>query len=350
MRRVFWWAAVAACGTVAPAAAGAQGLIVSGYATAEFEWRQRDSTAADPRTSRNLFDAQNFNVIMLGQLRGDVFVAAEVEYEHGGDEIALEYGYLAFTRWPFANIVAGKFLVPFGRFNADLHPAWISRVPGRPLPNDAILPVGYGDVGVMVRGAAAAGTAGRFTYDVWGVNGLAGAPGGGIRGMRDNNEDVDNNIALGTRVGFVSTMGFDVGASVYNGVYCDSLCSGTADLNLRILGFDASYRRGPVEVRGEWMQAAQDTSAAGNLTKSGLYVQGSYAINPTVEAAVRLSQVDFPDVPDARNDRRRISLGFNLYPSDAAAVRIFYNLDRNFGSGITDAKDNSFIVQFTVGF
>jgi len=106
MRRVFWWAAVAACGTVAPAAAGAQGLIVSGYATAEFEWRQRDSTAADPRTSRNLFDAQNFNVIMLGQLRGDVFVAAEVEYEHGGDEIALEYGYLAFTRWPFANIVA----------------------------------------------------------------------------------------------------------------------------------------------------------------------------------------------------------------------------------------------------
>lgn len=340
MRKTVMWTAIALSGIAAPPVV-AQGLIVSGYATEELE-----VNLTKPRA--NTFDAQNFNLIFLGQLGGDVFAAAEVEYEHGGEEIAFEYGYLAFTRWSFANIVAGKFLVPFGRFNADLHPAWINRIPGRPLPNDAILPVGYGDVGVMVRGAAAAGTAGRFTYDVWGVNGLAGAPGGSIRGMRDNVEDVDNNIALGARAGFVSTRGFDVGASLYNGVYCDSACSSSSgDLNLRILGFDASYRSGPMEVRGEWMQAAQDTSLTDDVTKSGFYVQGSYLFVPTVEAALRLSQVDFPD---AANDKRRISLGFSLYPSDAAAVRIFYNINRHFGSGVTDPKDDSFIVQFTVGF
>jgi len=339
MRKTVMWTAIALSGIAAPPLL-AQGLIVSGYASEELE-----VSLTKPRA--NTFDAQNFNLIVLGQLGGDVFAAAEIEYEHGGDEIAFEYGYLAFTRWPFANIVAGKFLVPFGRFNADLHPAWISRVPGRPLPNDAILPVGYGDVGVMVRGAAAAGTAGRFTYDVWGVNGLAGDPGAGIRGMRDNVVDVDNKIALGARLGFVGALGFDAGASLYNGVYCDSACSGSENLNLRIIGLDASYRRGPLEVRGEWMSAQQDTAATGDVTKSGFYVQGAYAIMPTVEPAVRFSQVNFPDVA---GDTRRISVGLSLYPSDAAAVRVFYNINKHFGSGVTDPKDDSFIVQFTVGF
>lgn len=340
MRKTPCWAVIALCGLAAPPAVLAQALIVSGYATEEFEWN-----FTDPK--KNTFDAQNFNLIMLGQLRGDVFAAVEVEYEHGGEEIEFEYGYLAFTRWPYANIVAGKFLVPFGRFNADLHPAWINRVPGRPLPNDAILPVAYSDVGVMVRGAMAVGTSGRLTYDVWGTNGLAGDPGASIRGMRENVVDVDNNIALGSRLGFVSRMGFDVGASAYNGIYSDSAANGAADLNLRIIGVDASYRRGPFEVRGEWMSAAQDTSSAGDFTKSGFYLLGSYALNAWVEAAVRYSQVDFPA---ENNDKARISLGINLHPSDAAAFRFAYNINRETGSGVTTVKNDTFIAQFTVGF
>lgn len=337
MRKTLCWAAVAACGVAAPTAARAQGLLVSGYAVEEFNWVQ-----TDPSGHANTFDAHNFNLIVLGQLLGDVFAAAEVEMEHAGEEIGLEYGYLAFTRWPQANIVVGKFLVPFGRFNQDLHPAWINRIPGRPLPNDAVFPVDYGDVGVMVRGAAPAGTVGRVTYDFWGVNGLAGAPGASIRDLRDNREDVDNNVALGTRIGLVTNRGFDVGASLYSGTYNDS-----AALNLRIIGADATYHRGPLEVRGEWMTAAQDTSTAGNVTKSGFYVLGSYAFRSWVEAAVRYSQVDFPG---SGADRSRISLGVNLYPSDAAAFRFAYNINRELGSGVTQAKNNSFIAQFTVGF
>ena len=335
MRRTLCWAAVAVFAAVAPPGALAQALIVSGYAASEFEWN-----LTNPKT--NTFDAQAFNLIVLGQLRGDVFAAAEIEYEHGGEEIALEYGYLAFTRWPFANIIAGKFLVPFGRFNSDLHPAWINKIPGRPLPNDAILPVAYSDVGVMVRGATPMGTSGRVTYDVWGTNGLAGNPGASIRALRDNLVDVDNNIALGGRLGFVSRLGLDVGASAYNGTYNDS-----AALNLRIVGVDASYRRGALEVRGEWMSALQDTSSTDGVTKRGFYLQSSYLLNAWVEAAVRYSQVDFPT---ASGDKSRLSLGINLHPSDAAAFRFAYNINRETGSGVTQVKNDTFIAQFTVGF
>ncbi|MBI4541451.1 MAG: hypothetical protein HY705_00285 [Gemmatimonadetes bacterium] len=342
MRKALLWAAITVGGLVAPATVLAQGLMVSGYASEEFEWFQRTASASDPRTSRNYFDAQNFNLILLGQLRGDVFAAVEVEYEHGGEEIEFEYGYLAFTRWPSANIVVGKFLVPFGRFNADLHPAWVNRIPGRPLPNDAVLPVAYSDVGAMVRGAAPVGTSGRVTYDVWGVNGLAGDAGGSIRDMRDNVVDVDNNIAVGGRLGFVSSMGFDIGASAYNGTYNDE-----DDLNLRILGVDASYRRGSLEVRGEWMSASQGATDGDDLTKSGYYLLGSYLVRPAVEVAARYSAVEFPA---ESGDRARISVGLNLYPSDAAAFRFAYNINRETGSGVTSVKNNSFIAQFTVGF
>ncbi len=34
---------------------------------------------------------------MIGNIHQDLFAAAEVEYEHAGEEIALEYGYFAYT-------------------------------------------------------------------------------------------------------------------------------------------------------------------------------------------------------------------------------------------------------------
>lgn len=337
MRRVLFWAAIACAGFVAPSTMLAQGLFVSGYGVEEFKWNQ-----TDPSGHTNTFDAHNFNLIVLGQLRGDVFAAAEIEVEHAGEEIGFEYGYLAFTRWPVANIVVGKFLVPFGRFNQDLHPAWINKIPGRPLPNDAVFPVDYGDVGVMVRGAAPVRTLGRVTYDIWATNGLAGEPGSSIRDMRDNREDVDNKVAVGTRLGLVTDQGFDIGASVYSGTYNDS-----AGLNLTILGADAAYRRGAFEVRGEWMAAKQDTSASSDVTKSGFYLQGSYALRPAVEVAARYSQVFFPGVSE---DMARTSLGISLHPSDAAAFRLAYNINRETGSGVMQVRNNSFIAQFTVGF
>ena len=335
MRKTLCCAAVAACAFTAAPVARAQGLFVSGYAGEEVMWSNEVKGAS---THSNTFDAHHFNLIMLGQLRGDVFAAAEIEIESGGEEIGLEYGYLAFTRWPHANIIAGKFLVPFGRFNQDLHPDWVNKIPGRPLPNDAVFPVDYGDVGVMVRGALAAGTSGRVTYDVWGVNGLAGPPGESIRDLRDNRVDVDNNIAVGTRLGFVTNLGLDVGGSVYYGKYNDSL-----DLNLRIVGLDARYGGGPLELRGEWMQATQG-NPGGNLNKSGFYLQGSYAVLPAVEVTARYSQVDFPG---AVEDMARYSVGVSLYPSDAAAFRLAYTVNRGLNGGV---PVSSIIAQFTVGF
>ncbi len=312
--------------TVLAAPAVGQGLIVSGYGSMEY---------LNPQGGVQTFDAHNLNVIVVGKLRGDLFVAAEVEYEHGGEEIALEFAYLAFTRWRYVNIVAGKFIVPFGVFNVN-HPAWINKVPGRPFGLDNVLPTGYEDVGLMLRGGLPAGFLSRVTYDVWVVNGLAGPDSGDLRGMRDNVVDVDRDKFVGGRLGFVSRMGLDVGASVHTGKY------DPADgLRVTLFGADGRYARGEFEIRGEYVQANQDVTG-GDIKKRGGYVQFGYLVRRTIEPTVRVSQKNFP------GEVREYSAGFSVYPSDLAALRLFYRVNEELGRAET--RNNLFTAQLTVGF
>jgi len=312
------------------APAAGQGLIVTGYANMEYTNTQRGDAT---------FDAHNLNLIVIGKLRGDLFAAGEIEYEHGGEEIALEFAYLAFTRWRYVNIVAGKFILPFGTFNVN-HPAWINKVPGRPFGFDRVLPATYSDIGVLVRGAVPAGYLSRVTYDVWAVNGLAGADSGDLRDMRDNLIDVDRDKFVGGRLAYVARMGLDIGASVHTGKY-----DAANGLRVTFLGVDAAFQRGGFEIRGEFVQATQDVTG-GELKKRGYYAQASYLVLPTVEPAVRVSQMDFPGA--SNRDVREISAGVSIYLSDLAALRLFGRINKE--RSVTEVDNNQFIAQFTVAF
>jgi hypothetical protein len=314
----------------APPPAEGQGLIVSGYANMEY---------LNPQGGIQTFDAHNLNLIFIGQLRGDLFAAGEVEYEHGGNEIMLEYAYLAFTRWRSVNVVAGKFILPFGAFNVN-HPAWINKVPGRPFGFDRVWPATYSDVGVMVRGGLPAGYLSRVTYDVWAVNGLAGADGGDLRGMTGNNVDVDRNKFVGGRLGYVAQMGLDLGVSFHTGTY-----DAAADLGVTYVGVDGAFQKDAFELRGEFVQATQQSSG-GDLKKTGWYAQAAYLVLPTIEPAVRFSQMDFPGA--SNRDLREISLGVSFYLSDLGALRLFGRINKE--RSLPEVDDNLFTAQFTVAF
>jgi hypothetical protein len=314
----------------APPPAEGQGLVVTGYANMEY---------LNPQGGIQTFDAHNLNLIFLGKLRGDLFAAGEIEYEHGGAEIAVEYAYLAFTRWRYVNVVAGKFILPFGTFNVN-HPAWMNKVPGRPFGFDRVWPATYNEVGVMVRGGLPAGYLSRVTYDLWVVNGLAGADGADLRGMRDNNEDVDRNKFVGGRLGFVARMGFDVGASLHTGTY-----DAANDLAVTFIGVDGAFRTHGLELRGELVRAAQDATA-GELKKTGFYAQAAYLVTPAIEPAVRFSQMEFPGA--SARDEREISVGVSVYPSDFGALRLFGRINKE--RSTPEVNNNLFIAQLTVGF
>ncbi|MBI1967501.1 MAG: hypothetical protein HYS40_05890 [Gemmatimonadetes bacterium] len=303
---------------------------MTGYANMEY---------TNPQGGIQTFDAHNLNLIVIGKLRGDLFAAGEVEYEHGGDEIALEFAYLAFTRWRHVNVVAGKFILPFGTFNVN-HPAWVNKVPGRPFGLDRVFPVTYSDVGVLLRGGIPAGYLSRITYDAWWVNGLAGADGADLRGMRDNNEDVDRNKFVGGRLGYVARMGLDLGASFHTGKYDQA-----NDLTVTFFGVDATFQKSGFEVKGEFVQANQDATA-GDLKKTGFYAQIAYLVTSAIEPAIRFSQMEFPGT--SNRDVQEISLGVNVYPSDLAALRVFGRINKE--RSVPEVDNNQLTVQLTVGF
>lgn len=321
-----------------------QGLILTGYADLE---ASATGLGSDDRSV--FFDNHHFNLIGIGNVVGDLFGAAEVEFEHGGAEIALEYGYLLYTGFPHVRIAGGKFIVPFGRFNKDLHPSWISRVPGRPEGFSNVFPSTYSDVGVWLSGGVAigVGSLNRVTYDAFLVNGLQGDVGADIRGMRPEGEPMEEENdakSYGGRLGLVLENGVDLAASVYRGKYNEE-----QGLYLTFFGGDAAFNRAGFELRGEWVTALQDILLDEELTKTGFYVQGTYLVQNRFEPAVRYSWQNFPAAEELTRDVWRIEVGGSYYVSPSSSVRLYYGHN---GERKADPEpDNDFVIaQFNVVF
>lgn len=327
-----------------PHSASAQGLMITGYA--DFE---ASAAALGSDDAQFYFDNHHFNLIAVGRLIEDVFAAAEIEYEHAGEEVALEYGYISYTGFSNLTISAGKFIVPFGRFNKDLHPTWINKMPDRPHGFNNILPQTYNDVGVWLSGGLPVGQSGsRVVFDAYVVNGLLGADSADIRTMRDNDREGlsgggrDDQKSFGGRLGIeLGAPAVDLGASIYRGNYLDD-----PDVNrtLALYGADAAFHYRGLELRAEGVLADQDVTG-GSLTKKGGYVQGAYLIQARFEPVVRFS---LRDMPGESRDARRLSLGGNFYVSPNAAVRIAYHVNSE-KSGF-ESDNNQLIVQWSMAF
>lgn len=324
----------------------AQGLIVSGYG--DLEWTLEDRGEADGW--RHAFDNHHLNLILLGAIMEDITVGVEVEYEHAGEEIAVEYAYLSYRGIPGFSITGGKFIVPFNRWNKDLHPTWISKMPGRPLTYVNVFPSTYSDVGLWFSGGLPLGETGsRFTYDAYVVNGLEGdADASNFRGLRDNDRERPrrgNDKALGGRVGLEVAGGLGVGVSAYTGEYAADEATNDG-LRLTFFGADADYRYEALELRGELIVASQDLSAgAPDNDRTGFYVQAAYEVAPNFEPVVRYSWVDFEE---DSGDRSEFGLGFSYYLASSTAVRLAYfvNMERH---GL-DQDNDRLMGQFVVAF
>lgn len=337
----------------APGTALAQGLRLSGYADLEVNLENINADNSD-----FFFDNHHFNLIAFGKLVRDVSASAEVEFEHAGEEIALEFGYISYTGIRDVRIQAGKFIVPFGRFNKDLHPTWINKLPDRPLPFDNVFPQTYSDVGLWVSAGTDLRDGTRLAIDAFVVNGLMGTDGASIRDLRDNDRDArtggrDDNKAVGGRLGLVfAPQGFELGGSIYRGGYSDDPALA---LDLTILGADAAFRHGELELRGELAYAVQEVSPAtspDDLKKTGFYTQVAYRVTPKLEPVVRFSWRNMPDdlaTGLGVDDRRRVSFGVSYYVSANAAVRLAYHANAEKESALK--VDNDGVVgQFTLAF
>jgi hypothetical protein len=213
-------------------------------------------------------ELRRFNVFLFSQISPRIRFLAELEFEHGTEEIALETALVDVQVRPELVIRAGIILPPLGFFNQNHDsPRW--DFVERPLVSTDIIPSTLSEVGGGVYGRIVAGGA-ILSYDAYLTNGLGEAVVGNDLGRTDIAsgkgegllaEDNNGSPALSVRVAARRPALGEVGVSYYGGYYNTFRRDGLEVDERRWLGIaalDFGGRVGPAEVRGEVARATVD--------------------------------------------------------------------------------------------
>lgn len=117
------------------------------------------------------FVVGHFNLIPVARLSDEVWAEMEIEIEDTV-EIKIEYATLTYAPFPWLNLRAGRFLVPVGRFNRDLHPSFRWEQIARPMMMNEVVPVAWSDVGLEMGGLVDVGSWMVLQYTGFVTNGL----------------------------------------------------------------------------------------------------------------------------------------------------------------------------------
>ncbi len=339
---------------------GATRFLFSGYSSFRF---------TDEEGSPSTFDV-TFNPIVLFKLKDNLFFEGEVEFELADastpgepefeTETGLEYAHMVWAPRDEVMFGAGKFLLPFGQFTERLHPAWINKLPNKPLifSHSGFIP--EADVGIDVRGAVPFLQQGSINYAFYLTNGpqLNTATGTTETGSpSDNNHDK----TLGGRIGFFPIPSLEVGVSFMTGKAGFTSGSGTTSLDALLLGVDVAFThsfdeiKGTINARAEWAMSDIDSNSAviGGVDnkRDGWYAQLSYrpdkiqSLLKNIEWVIRYDSISNP--VSLNTDRSRLTFGANYWIGSSTVVKLAYEFDdRDNSSAETDA----FLFQVGMGF
>jgi len=213
-------------------------------------------------------ELRRFNVFLFAQVSQRVRFLAELEFEHGTEEIALETALVDFQIRPELVVRAGIILPPLGFFNQNHDsPRW--DFVERPLVSTGVIPATLSEVGGGVYGRIARGGM-LFSYDAYLTNGLGDAVVGNElgrtsipAGKSEEQFGGDNNgsPAVSARVAARRRGLGEVGVSYYGGSYNIYRADGI-DVDARrwvgITAVDAGATVGSAELRAEVAHASID--------------------------------------------------------------------------------------------
>ena len=261
------------------------------------------------------FEMRRFNIFLYSSISERIKFLAELEFEHGTEEIALETALLDFRINQGLNLRAGVILPQIGLVNANHDsPKW--DIIDRPLSSSLIIPTTLSEVGFGVFGKFYVGN-NTFSYDAYMVNGLqdgivlneegiTSIPSG--KSEEAFAEDNNGTPMYNGRVAISNRKFGEFGLSYYGGVYNAYLMEGEAvdeKRSLHLIGLDINTSIKKLELKGEFVKAlidvAEDIDESYGTEQYGAFLQATYPIvqktmfgytNARINAVVRAESVD----------------------------------------------------------
>lgn len=154
-------------------------------------------------------------VLYTGYRFNDRFLFnSEVEFEHGGEEVGVEFAYIEFAVNDHLSVRGGNLLVPLGLVN-EFHEPNVFFGTRRPETERRIIPSTWHE-----NGGGVVGSAGPLSFRAYVLNGLnaSGFTAQGIRGGRQGGvEALANDWAVTGRADLSPTPGVVAGVGLYRG-------------------------------------------------------------------------------------------------------------------------------------
>ncbi len=237
-------------------------------------------------------------VLYLGYKFDDRWVFnSEIEFEHAGEEVGVEFAYLDYHASDPLSLRAGLVLLPMGWIN-ELHEPTTFWSTHRPSVERLILPSTWREVGAGVYGAS-----GDFEYRAYVTNGFdaSGYAASGLRGGRQNgSEALAEDVAVSGRLDWTGVDGLVLGAAAY---YGDAGQDGTStggelpDATTTIYDLHAEYTWGGLRARALYAGAQIDDVAELN---AALGLAGADSIGEELKGWYAELGYDVLSLSDAR--------------------------------------------------
>jgi hypothetical protein len=313
-------------------------IAVGGYAEAHARYQRVDGVNDEAG-----FQAKRFNLFANTLVSDWVRLGAELEFEDGGEEIALEYAAMDLRIHPvYLTLRGGMVLSPLGRFNLS-HDSPLNEFTDRPLVSTELIGVALSEPGFGVLGQLPIGAAGRLTYEVYGTNGFNDGlitdseDGTRIPRGRRNFEDNNGAPAVVGRVAWSPRLGFEVGLSGHHGPYNVFNEEGAVvdkRRNVTIGALDAEATIAGVRLSGEGAVAAIDVPdglrGIYSTAQRGFYVEGIREFAPGLVRTMpksafalklRWDYMDF-DTGVVGTSAAQLTAGLNFRPTIDSVLKL----------------------------
>ncbi|MCF6331959.1 MAG: hypothetical protein L3J11_01635 [Draconibacterium sp.] len=235
---------------------------IGGYAQIDF-----NQPVKKDQMSNGTLDVHRMVLLFAYRFNERTNFVTEIELEHV-KEVFVEQAFLNYEIKPWLNFRGGLMLVPMGIINEYHEPPTFNGVE-RPNLDNKIVPTTWREIG--------AGFTGRIDnvslkYQLYVMNGFNGYNAGGAfrgtdgfrKGRQKGAESFLSSPNLATKIDYYGILGLKLGFSTYNGKSQSSMYNGidkndaaaiaVADssvVGISMVGFDARYRKGGFEARGQ---------------------------------------------------------------------------------------------------
>ena len=296
---------------------------------------------------------RRFNIFLYSTIIPRVRFLAELEFEHGTEEIGIETAQVEFEFLQALILRAGIMVVPIGAYNVNHDPPKYEFVE-RPLEATQIIPSTLSDIGFGFNGKIFWNNL-LFTYDAYLVNGLSDGIILNDQGRtflesgKSEERFAEDNNGSPTFSGRLAVKSFkfgELGISYYSGIYNSFQIEGEivdAKRNIEIAAIDFNTKIEKLIIQGEVavnsIDVPKDISEIFGTKQWGGYIDIVYPIiqanilgfdNSVINLAVRLERVDYNVGEFAEtgkniyDDINGLSFAINFRPATGTVLKANY--------------------------